>query len=257
MLARPTALLVGTVFALLVLGASSAQALEIQCCTQSSDFGEPEDPTDPAQLAATFDYVVTDLPTIGDDLFTLTLSVTNDTPVSGIDASFNINAIFFNAVLDVLSVTLVSVTDEGAGDVTGSWGAQTGPGGGAGWELEKAESIGGFDDFMYSLWEGTGIKNPSVIQPGETTVFVFEIEAATGATIDMDSFDTGFINNQGNEVSDSPMGAKFVSCSGSDCVAPDDSAFGSGVIPEPGTGLLLGLGLVGLGSFSRRSRRTR
>lgn len=236
------------VLVFLLLAAPAAHATSLLCCTMSSDFGELEDPTDPAQLQALFDYVVTD-PILGDDLFTLTLSVENQTPVSGFDAAFNINAIFLNGTSDVLSLTLVSVTDEGAGLVTGSWGNASGSSSGAGHVLEKAENIGGFDDFGFSLWEGTGLNNPSVIQPGETSTFVFTVAAATGQPIDMDSFNIGF---KGNDTS--PMGAKFVSCVGSDCVSPDDSSFGSGVVvPEPGTGLLLGTGLLALGAWRRRS----
>ncbi len=105
------------------------------------------------------------------------------------------------------------------------------------------------DDFAFSLWEGTGVDNPYVIQPGETTVFVFNVLVPSGFALSEADFAVPFINRGGKLAGDSVVAAKFVSCSGADCVAPDDSAFGGsgdagggGEPPGPGCD---GLGEVG------------
>ena len=84
---------------------------------------------------------------------------------------------------------------------------------------------------------------------------MFTVAAASGSTIDMDSFNVGFINPKGKVTGGSPVGAKFVVCTGLDCVAPDDSAFGGGVVPEPATGTLFLLGFAALAASGRHQRR--
>jgi hypothetical protein len=223
--------------ATLVLCANPAVAqTTIACCSVSSDQYELIEPTHPAQLQADFSFELTSGPVAvaEGDLFELTLAVANRTDVSGFDALFNINAIFFNGMPDVLSLALVSVTDDigglngGPRDATASWGhAMVPPGSqGAGTLLEKAESVGGMDDFRFSLWEGQGLNDPNVIQSGETSEFVLNVLAPSGVSLSEADFDVVFVNKRGKPAGQNVVAAKFVSCAGLDCVAPDDSAFG-------------------------------
>lgn len=208
----------------------------VPCCSVSSDFSEFEDPTDPAQLEAEFAFAVTSGP-VGDpegDVFEVSLSVSNLTPVPGIDAAFNINEVFFNGSSTVLAVTLLAAQDSDDGDVTAAWDNGQG-----GVDLAKAENVGGMDDFRFALYNGTGVANPSAIEPGETTVFHLNVLVPAQHDLASDEFAIAHINRGGKVTGDNAVAAKFVSCIGVHCVSPDDSAFGgsgSGGAGEPDPG---------------------
>jgi len=205
----------------LVLGVASAQATTITLSTHSSD------ETDPALLDATFDYSIT-------GATELTLIVSNDTP------DYVIDNVFFNGSLNVSSLTYVTATkDPGGSDtnVTGRWDfSQTPP-------PITADGFGGFDFNLAD--KGTGPPVQREIQAGETVAFVFTI-TGTGP-FDMADFAAEFSTVPPGDTPAIAV-AKFVRGPG------DDSAFGS-FIPEPGTGALVGLGLVGLGAARRRRAR--
>ena len=107
------------------------------------------------------------------------------------------------------------------------------PGGqGVGTVLQKGESLGGMDEFRFTLCEGQGLTNPNVIQPGETFTFVLTVLAADGQLIDAESFNVAFINNQGTKTGFSKVGAKFVSCLGQDWPTWAGGTGGSDPTPE-------------------------
>ena len=92
--------------------------------------------------------------------------------------------------------------------------------------------------FDFALFDGNGELNPAQIGPGENIVFVLSINGGVG-TFSMADF--------------GPLvAAKFVN-GPDDPEDPgnEDSAFGANV-PEPATGVLLGLGLLGVAWHRRR-----
>lgn len=188
--------------ATLCLCIGSAEAGLITLSSHSSD------ETDFGVLDATMNFVV-----FGS---TLMLTVSNTT---GAPNEFNINEMYFN----------------GGGDVTGL-DVVTMP---TGWMLDDSGTAAadGFGMFDFALLDGVG-GDKSVIMPGESLVFEFEI---LGSGV-MDDFTTNF--------SDAPPGhiqmivaAKFVSGPG------DDSAYGAWV-PAPGAAIVLVAGFL-----PRRRRR--
>jgi hypothetical protein len=155
---------------------------------------------------------------------TLTLVVTNDT--SAPDA-YNVNEIFFNAANNVTSLSLTSAMHSAAGNVMTDWAP-----------LENAIMADGFGIFDYGLTDGMGETDPSVIGSTEFLTLMFSITGTgpfTGADF-VQANSMGYI-----------AGAKFVNGPG------DGSGFGASV-PEPGTALLLGAGLLVLGARQRARR---
>ncbi len=193
---------------------SGAAASTIQCCTISSDA------TPASQLQSTFDFQVSGA--------TLTLTVDNDTVVP---SQFNINEIYFDASPSVISLSLTSATHSDTvgnpplGDVTSDWTP-----------VFTDEMANGFGPFDFALFDGIGELNPAQIGPGENIEFVLSINGGVG-TFTMADF--------------GPLvAAKFVN-GPDDPESPgnEDSAFAT--IPEPTTGLLLGMGLLGLAWHGR------
>ncbi len=194
---------------------AAATASTIQCCTFSSDA------TPAAQLQSTFDFQVSGS--------TLTLTVDNDTLAPN---EFNINEIYFDASVSVTSLSLTSAThsDNSAGnnfgDVTSGWQP-----------VFTNQMADGFGPFDFALFDGQGELNPAQIGPGENIEFVLSINGGVGI-FSMDDF--------------GPLvAAKFVN-GPDDPEDPgnEDSAFGT--IPEPTTGALLGMGLLGVAWHRRR-----
>ena len=203
------------------LAAQPAGALTITLSDMSSD-------TTPASaLDAVLDFTV-----IGGNQ--LQVVATNQTTAPD---EFNVNQLFFMGSGDVSSLTLVSANHSVNGDVFASWNP-----------VETAVHVAGFGTFDFGLTNGVGETNPSVIQPGNSVTFVFDITGACAAALDCDAFDDFLSNATANGKS---VAGKFVNGPG------DDSAFGaSAPIPEPGSFALGALGLLGL-ALQGRLRRTR
>ncbi len=152
---------------------------------------------------------------------TLTLTVRNDT--AGADA-FDISAVYFNVGADIADLSLVL--------------------GEPGWSLLRRQRADGFGRFDFALLSAHG-NDPDEIAPGDSSSFIFDIEGA-GPFHDLD-FTTDFsVIPPGS--TPSIAAAKFVNGPG------DDSAFGA-VVAEPGTALLISIGLGVIGWRSRRRRR--
>jgi hypothetical protein len=150
----------------------------------------------------------------------------NPSAGEGGDALFNVNEIYFNAASGVTALTLLSATHSVNGDVFAAWQP-----------VETAAAADGFGIFDYALTDGVGEMNPAIAMPGQSVTFLFDI-AGTGP-FDMNDFIEA--NAMGYTAA-----AKFVN-GPDDPEDPgmEDSAFGA--VPEPGTALLLSLGLVALG----------
>jgi len=183
------------------------------------------DATPASDLTAEFDF------SYGGGI--LTLEVTNFTTAPN---EFNISEIYFNAVATVTGLTLLSATHSAEGDVLAAWTP-----------VVTNTIVDGFGSFDFGLTDGVGETDVNLIGPSESVLFTFSVSgSATG------DFDFIVNNAMGKAIA-----AKFVN-GPDDPESPgnEDSAFGasSGLIPEPGTLSLLGLGLAAFGSL-RRSRR--
>jgi hypothetical protein len=207
--------------AVLVLGAAPTAALTINLSEMSSDA------TPASTLDATLDFTV-----IGGNQLQIVATNTTTPP-----DEFNINELFWMASDAVTSLTLVSASHSVNGDVFSAWNP-----------VETGVHVAGFGDFDFGLTTAGGQTEPSLIQPGNSITFVFDITGACAAAgpPDCDPFDD-FLSI-GNAAGKSVAG-KFVNGPG------DDSAFGASV-PEPGTFALGALGLLGL-ALQSRLRRTR
>jgi hypothetical protein len=209
--------------AVLLSVAGSAGATTITLSGVSSD-GTPA-----SQLDAELDFVV-----VGT---TLTLTVTN----TGSD--FTINELYWNAASNVTGLSLLTATHSVAGSVTNAWSP-----------TETNENAGGFGSFDFALTVRGGGNGAKLIAPGETIVFEFDI-SGTGPFA-MNDFASA--NQEGLLAA-----AKFVrgppdpECAGAviptaKCpqgVLTEDSGFGA--VPEPASGLLMALGLVGVSAYGR------
>jgi hypothetical protein len=99
----------------------------------------------------------------------------------------------------------------------------------------------GFGKFDFLLRNGQGETDPSLINPGETEVFMFTIFGGADAK----DFATSFSVPSSSEGISSIIAAKFVNGPG------DDSAFGAAV-PAPGVLALIGVAGVIAGRPRRR-----
>jgi len=152
---------------------------------------------------------------------TLTLSVTNDTAGGN---SFDISEIYFNSLPHIEGLSLDSGPEE--------------------WVISLNEPADGFGRYDYGLLSALG-NDPFEIAPGQTVDFQFEI-FGTAPFVDTD-FTSQF--------STIPPGHRPALAAAHFKNGPgDDSAFGSVVIPEPATLMLL---LAGASVFIRRSRSTK
>lgn len=203
----------------IAIAASPAAASTITLSSVSSDA------TPASQLDATlsFDVGDFDLGNAGDEL---RIVLHNPSAGEGGDALFNVNEIYFNAAANVTALTLLSATHSVNGDVFAAWQP-----------VENATAANGFGIFDFALTDGVGEMNPAIVMPGQSVTFILDI-AGTGP-FDMSDFIEA--NAMGYTAA-----AKFVN-GPDDPENPgmEDSAFGA--VPEPGTALLVGLGLVTLG----------
>ena len=181
------------------------------------------DLTPAGDLDARLDFVVGefDAGNAGDEL---QLTLTNTGTL------FNINQIYWNAAASVTALGLLSATHSAEGDVTADWAP-----------VETGFSAGGFGAFDFALTGGVGQLAPGIAGPSESIVFILDI---TGTATMAD-----FIQPNGLDYIGA---AKFVN-GPDDPEAPgsEDSAFGATLVPEPGTALLLSLGLLGLAAWRR------
>jgi hypothetical protein len=208
-----------TALAGIAVAVSPAGASTITLSGVSSDAS----PASQLDATLTFDVGDFDLGNGGDEL---RLVLHNPSAGEGGDALFNVNEIYFNAASGVTALTLLSATHSVNGDVFAAWQP-----------VETAAAADGFGIFDYALTDGVGEMNPAIAMPGQSVTFLFDI-AGTGP-FDMNDFIEA--NAMGYTAA-----AKFVN-GPDDPEDPgmEDSAFGA--VPEPGTALLLGLGLVALG----------
>lgn len=152
---------------------------------------------------------------------TLLLTVTNET--SG-QAGYDIDAIYFNGLPHIDGLTLNGVA------------------GSTGWVIALNERADGFGVFDFALLTDSG-NDPAEIPPGESLDFQFSIEG-TGPFRNSDFTSQFSTIPPGSRPSLAAI--KFKNGPG------DDSAFGSTVIPEPTTLVLL---LSGLAVATRRRIR--
>lgn len=179
---------------------------------------------------------------------TLTLTALNLTDPNGA-APYDINAVYFNALPSVTSLSLTSATHSSAGDVTGDWPLSSWDGTVPGPKPTLADGFGIYD---YALLDGMGMA-AALLGPGESIEFTLQINGGVGSFVQSDFEDLS------TPIDGEVLGlaaAKFVNgpdgCFDGDPNTPEcDSAFGT-VVPEPGTSSLLGFGLAGLAMLRRR-----
>jgi hypothetical protein len=190
-----------------------------------SDLSSDDTPAAQLNASVSFDVVGT----------TLIIDVTNLT----LDpAAFNISAIYFNSSDNVTDLTFT----DGPGSC---------PGGGCRWDVfasSNSTRAAGFGAFDWAIISNHA--NKGAIGPSDTATFEFDI-SGTGP-FQMSDFGTEFSTLPPGQFA-SLVAVKFVQCSGSACIANDDSAFGA-TVPEPGTGALVLMGLMGLAIKGRRQR---
>jgi hypothetical protein len=220
---QPVRLLRPLVFAAALCWTASAAATTIVLSSVSSDL------TPASQLDAIVDFQVGDfdLGNAGDEL---QITLTNPSAGMGGDALFNLNEIYWNGSASVTGLTLLSAEHSVNGDQTALW-----------MPVETGLSANGFGGFDFALRDGLGNMSPGIAQPGESIVFLLDI-ASLGPVTAAD-----FVVDNANGY---PVAVKFVN-GPDDPEMPgfEDSAYGT--VPEPTTGLLCALGLVGL-SVRRR-----
>jgi hypothetical protein len=185
------------------------------------------DLTPASSLDATLDFSV-----IGGNELQLVLSNTTSAP-----NEFNINEVFFNGSADVTSLALTSADHSVEGILTIEWEP-----------VIFDEMVNGFGMFDFGMKDGVGENDPSVVGPTESITFLFDITGVCADSFSCTAADFLQANGGGFLAA-----AKFVS-GPDDPEAPGntDSAFGA--VPEPTTGLLLGLGVLLVLVRDRRNR---
>ncbi|MDH5565649.1 MAG: PEP-CTERM sorting domain-containing protein [Myxococcales bacterium] len=164
---------------------------------------------------------------------TLTVNLTNQT-----SPGYNINQLFFSASADVTSIMLTGASGSQDGNNLAAWTL---------YSSGNATKSDGFGKFDFALKDGVN-GDASTVKPGEVQSFTLSIVCAMGATCDASDFGLELSTGAGGNGKQVYAAAKFVS-------GPmGDSAFGGTItiVPEPGTALLLGLGITALALRRRR-----
>ena len=223
---RSTRLSVFALFVVVVsaIGLSIASTASASTITLS---GVSSDATPASTLNATLEFNV-----LGGA--TLELIATNLTTAPDL---FNISELFWNASSNVDGLTLTAATHSVINDVFDDWDS-----------VATGMGADGFGNFGFSLMDGVGEGNPSLIGPQESITFLMTILGTCAGTLSCTMADFIVANGSGY------IGAaKFVN-GPDDPEAPgfEDSAFGATVVPEPTSALLIGLGLAALSGRRRR-----
>ena len=180
------------------------------------------DATPASVLDATLDFQI-----IGN---TVNLTVSNDTTAPD---AYAIDSIFFTVTADVDLGSIALISVGGNACPACAWSLSTGI---------AADGMGVFDVGLI----GPAGNDPDQVTSGESVLFVL---TANGA-FDMSDF--------ASELSSIPPGANPAFAVAKVVRGPgDDSAFGGTNVPEPGTGLLVLLGLSGLAAAGRRRQLCR
>jgi hypothetical protein len=231
-------------FMALCLLPAGAQALTITLSDMSS-----EPITNPfGDLLADVTFTVSNCGATCD----LSIVLDNRTDENGNGVTYDMNQLGFNATFAVFNsadLTYVSATHSVNGAVTGGWSFFEED------AVDDADThLDGFGIFDFALMDGTG-NSLAQVNPGTQVTFLF---TAPGGISDADFFaQSGQTTGGTNTLK--LVAAKFVDMDpiGSFTCGPSgtgacDSAFGATAIPEPGTGLLLSMGLLGLVAHRRR-----
>jgi hypothetical protein len=198
--------------------AGSASATSITLSEMSNNEGELGG-VDNLDLDAIFTFEIGNFDLDADDELQLTVNNTS---------TFDINEILFNKTANVGIVSLLTFPNVDAG-----------------WNDTGTGMVGGFGSFdVHLVANDPPGTNQDIVNNGGTDVFVLDFTCLGVCTVD------DFLTEN---VIGKAAAAKFVN--GFEALGGDSAYGGSSLlaIPEPGTALLMGLGLVGLASIKRRA----
>jgi hypothetical protein len=213
-----------------LLLALPAAAVTVGLSEMSSDFGEPNEPTDPNDIPAnvTIEVGEFDGTNAGDEL-----RITIDNTLS----TYDVSEFWLNYSSDVASVdSLLSFPDLDGG-----------------WDLQGSTSVDGFGTFAFGATVDGGVAGVGatvdLVENGSSEVFLLAFTCVGGATCTEDDF------NQNNDPQGKAVALKFRN--GLNTVDGDSAWGASGsnsppATPEPGTLLLGGIALLVAARLRRR-----